>query len=321
MTHVIYRISDLTDYINWHYLFYAWGLSARMAAVVGVHECDACRRSWIQSFSAQDRPQATEAVKLFRDAQRMLARLAPYTSIHAAVEIYEANADGDDIVLYLPDSGQDQEKQIFKLPMLRQQQPDKDGFCWCLSDFIRPLEQGKRDRIGVFATTTRNEVPQVSQVTTLSHYFTDVKRDDSYVSMLLQTLSDRLAEAAAERLHQQVRTSLWGYAPDEHLTMQQLHAEEFQGIRPAVGYPSMPDTSMNCLIAQLLPFDEMGITLTEHGMMIPHASVSGLMIAHPQSHYFALGKITQEQLADYAHRRRMSPEDLKPYLAANLNHL
>lgn len=319
--HLIYRISDLTDYINWHYLFYAWGLSARMAAVAQVHGCDACRNSWIQTFPEADRPQAREAVRLFQDAQRMLARLAPYTSVHASVELYEANADGDDILLYLP-AGQDRGKeQTFRLPMLRQQRPDQDGYCWCLADFIRPVGQGKRDRIGLFATTTQSEPPVVSQATSLTRYLTDMDRDDSYVSMLRQTLSDRLAEAAAERLHQQVRTTLWGYAPDEHLTMEQLHAEAFQGIRPAVGYPSMPDTSLNRLLSQLLPFDEMGIRLTEHGMMIPHASVSGLMIAHPKSRYFSLGPISEEQIEDYARRRHMTVGQLKPYLAANLNHL
>jgi cobalamin-dependent methionine synthase I len=134
----------------------------------------------------------------------------------------------------------------------------------------------------------------------------------------VKTLSDRLAEATAEKLHETVRKTIWGYAPDEQLSIEQLHNEEFQGIRPAVGYPSLPDQSVNFLLDELLDMQQIGIHLTENGMMQPHASVSGLMLAHPASRYFSIGKIDEEQLHDYASRRRLPVEQMRKFLAANL---
>ena len=142
--------------------------------------------------------------------------------------------------------------------------------------------------------------------------------EDDYKRMLVQTLSDRLAEATAEKLHEDVRKKLWGYATDENLSIKDLHNEKYQGIRPAVGYPSLPDQSVNFLLDELLDMKQIGISLTENGMMKPHASVCGLMFAHPASRYFSIGKIGEDQLADYAARRGMSIEETKKFLAANL---
>ena len=132
--------------------------------------------------------------------------------------------------------------------------------------------------------------------------------------MLSQVLADRLAEGTAELMHLQVRRRYWGYAPDEDLSMKDIHAEHYQGIRPAVGYPSMPDTSMNFLLARIIDMKSIGIRLTESGMMQPHASVSGLMFAHPKARYFDLGKIGEDQLRDYAHRRGLPVEMMRKYL-------
>jgi cobalamin-dependent methionine synthase I len=134
----------------------------------------------------------------------------------------------------------------------------------------------------------------------------------------VQTLADRLAEATAVRLHEQVRKEFWGYAPNEKLSIRQLHNEEFQGIRPAVGYPSLPDQSVNFILDELLDMAQIGINLTENGMMMPHASVSGLMLAHPASRYFSVGKIDEEQLKDYASRRGMPVEEMRRFLGANI---
>ena len=136
--------------------------------------------------------------------------------------------------------------------------------------------------------------------------------------MMAQLLADRLAEATAERLHEQVRKQLWGYAPDERLSIVEMQQERFQGIRPAVGYPSLPDASLNFLLDRLLGFRQIGITLTESGAMRPHASVSGLMMAHPEARYFALGKIGQDQLRDYARRRGLPVETMRKFLSSNL---
>ncbi len=153
--------------------------------------------------------------------------------------------------------------------------------------------------IGLFATTT-------------SPFWVDEKG----ASLQFSTLSDRLAEATAEKMHEEVRKHHWGYAKDEQLTMRELHEERFQGIRPAVGYPSLPDQSINFLIGELLPLSEIGITLSENGAMSPHCSVSGLMFAHPKAHYFSVGSISEEQLLDYASRRGITLDQAKKFLAA-----
>ena len=191
--------------------------------------------------------------------------------------------------------------------MLRQQTPMESGQPnLCMADFVRPQNsEGITDRVGVFAATVDKSM-EVSC------------RDDGYVHMLMQTLADRLAEATAEKMHQEVRTRYWGYAPDENLTMEQLHREDFQGIRPAVGYPSMPDTSLNFLLDRLIDFSSVGIRLTESGMMMPHASVSGLMLAHPGARYFNLGRIDETQLRDYARRRGVPVELMRRFLAGCL---
>lgn len=142
--------------------------------------------------------------------------------------------------------------------------------------------------------------------------------DDPYNRMMAQLLADRLAEAAAERLHEVVRKEIWGYAKDEQLTIPEMLQERFQGIRPAVGYPSLPDASMNFVIDNLLQFSQIGITLTESGAMRPHASVSGLMISHPEARYFTVGKIGEDQLVDYARRRQLPVDTVRKFLSANL---
>ena len=214
---------------------------------------------------------------------------------HSAFGLFEANGDMDDIVI-----------GDTRLPMLRQQRKADDGEPnMCLADFVRPLSQGIPDHIGVFATSIDSAV---------EHDFCD----DDFQRMLAQTLADRLAEATAEVLHLQVRRSLWGYAPDEQLSIEQLLREEFQGIRPAVGYPSMPDTSINFIIDRLIDIKRIGIRLTESGAMKPHASVSGLMFAHPKARYFDIGKIDEEQLRDYAQRRHTPVELMRRFLAVRL---
>jgi len=186
--------------------------------------------------------------------------------------------------------------------MLRQQRPDPgSGYCLCLADFLLPLESGKTDKIGVFAVTVDSEMEHSGD-------------GDPYRRMLAQTLSDRLAEATAEKLHEEVRRKYWGYAPEEHLSIAEMHQEKFQGIRPAVGYPSMPDVSINFLIDSLLRMDEIGIRLTQSGMMIPHASVSGLMLAHPKARYFNIGTTGSDQLADYARRRNMNINEIRRFI-------
>ena len=142
--------------------------------------------------------------------------------------------------------------------------------------------------------------------------------DDPYRHMLVQTLCDRLAEATAERLHEEVRKKWWGYAPDEDLTPEDMFQCRFTGIRPAVGYPSLPDQSVNFLLDELTDFKAIGIRLTENGAMLPHGSVSGLMLAHPKATYFAVGKIGKDQFQDYVSRRGLDEARMRQFLRANL---
>lgn len=239
--------------------------------------------------------------KMKQEALQMLASWEEKYHTHAIFRLFEVCSEGDDLIFFLSGTR-------FRFPMLRQQHPSAPGEPnLCLADFIRPLSQGIRDQVGVFCTSVDGTI-----IDEYSH--------DDYLNMMAQTLSDRLAEATAEKLHEEVRRdrAYWGYAPDENLTIEQQHREEYQGIRPAIGYPSLPDTSANFLIDQLIDMKQAGIRLTETGMMTPHASVSGFMFAHPKSHYFELGKIGDDQLRDYARRRGVPVELMRRFLQSSL---
>lgn len=290
-----YKIHEVTPYINWLYFFHAWGFQPRFAQIANIHGCDACRAVWLASFPEEERAKASEAMQLFKEANRMLNLLDERIHVQTAFRLCHANADGDNLLL---------DGLLF--PLLRQQTPQPDNRPYlCLSDFVRPLSGGTPDTVGVFASSVPAETEELY-------------RDDPYKHLLLQTLSDRLAEAATEKMHEYVRREAWGYASEEHLTIPELLQEKWQGIRPAVGYPSLPDQSVNFLLNELLDMGRIGITLTEHGAMHPHASVSGLMISHPAARYFSVGAIGEDQLTDYARRRNLPVEVMKKFLAGNL---
>jgi cobalamin-dependent methionine synthase I len=264
---VTYTPLELKPYINWTFFYLAWRVP----------------------------PKSDEAQQLRQDAEQLLAEWDALTQVRAIFRLCQANADGDNLLI----------EQV-RIPLLRQQTPHADGSPYlCLSDFVRPLEAGIPDAVGVFAVTCGTEAEQ--------RY-----ADDPYRKLMAQSLADRLAEAGTEKLHETVRREAWGYAPDENLSAEELLKEKYQGIRPAVGYPSLPDQSVNFLLHQLLPVEEIGITFTENGAMNPHASVCGLMLAHPASRYFMVGKIGEDQLQDYARRRGMTPQEMRKFLAANL---
>ena len=289
-----YRIHEVSEYINWIYFFHAWGFQPRYAAIANIHGCDACRALWLANFPENERAKAAEAMQLFKEANRMLSRLDKDYQTHAIFRLMEANSEENDIWL-----------EGVRFPLLRQQTVKEGEPYLCLSDFIRPLSSGIKDRIGLFATSVDADMQNLFP-------------DDNYQQLLVQTLADRLAEATAEKMHETIRKEIWAYAPDEDLSIRQLHNEEYQGIRPAVGYPSLPDQSVNFLLDELLDMQQIGIRLTENGMMQPHASVSGLMFAHPASRYFSIGKIDEQQLNDYAIRRGISPDEMRKFLGANL---
>ena len=262
-----YSIADVVPYINWIYFFHAWGMSGKPDS---------------------------EKQKLKEEGLAMLQKHQNDYRTHAVVELFEANSDGDDIVVQTGDGP-------CRLPMLRQQNALPS---LCLADFVRPCSSGIADRIGLFAASVDRGME------------TDFGQDP-YEQMMMQLLADRLAEATVERLHEEVRKSLWGYAPDEQLSIDDMLTERFRGIRPAVGYPSLPDTSLNFVLDTLLHLSQIGIRLTENGAMRPHASVSGLMMAHPQARYFDIGPIGSDQLADYARRRGVPEALMRKFLKTN----
>ncbi|MDR3652934.1 MAG: vitamin B12 dependent-methionine synthase activation domain-containing protein [Paludibacter sp.] len=294
------NLRDIAPFIDWGFFFMAWRMSGKYEGIETACDCESCKVGWLQQFLPQERPKAEEALKLFKDAQEMLREMLDDKIVHinASFGVFEGFAKDDDI--YIKSAN-----QTITIPTLRQQHPSTDGFCYSLADFVAPED----DYVGAFATT-------IQGVEAYAETFE--KDDDVYHSILAKTLSDRLAEAAAEWLHWKVRKEYWGYAADEILSIKDMLKTKYSGIRPAVGYPSLPDQSIIFALEPLLKFNEIGIELTENGAMFPNASVCGLYFAHPQSKYFMIGKIDENQFADYARRSNKSPDVLRKWMAANL---
>lgn len=308
-----YRIAEVRPYICWPYFYHAWGV----AGIRGGGSPEG-----LNTLTA-------ERENLWADAQRMLNELEERVQTQALFVLHEAYGEGDDIVLVKDN------RELARLPMLRQQSSAAPQLC--LADFLLPRGEAPtgsllpKGEAPIGSLLPKAKAPTDSQLpignaptdsafchlglfaATVSSTFVDEATDD-YRRMLAQTLADRLAEATAEVLHEQVRRTYWGYAPHERLSVDELHREAFQGIRPAVGYPSLPDMSLNFLLDDLLDMQQVGIRLTESGMMCPHASVSGLMFAHPKARYFDVGRIGDDQLADYARRRGLPADDLRRFL-------
>ena len=290
-TRLTYDIDTIRSYINWPYFYHACQMKD---------------------------PEGKK--KLRQEAEEVLDRLAPRYHTYALFAIVAAYSEGDDIMVVggrgkMDDGRGKMDDVIGRIPCLRQQQVDSHFLC--LADFIAPKPS--------CPATLSYKTPVTTIGNTIGLFATSVDHglesdfdSDPYMKMMVQLLADRLAEATAERMHEEVRKDYWGYAPDEQLSMDDLHMEHFQGIRPAVGYPSLPDTSLNFVLDQLIDMKQIGIRLTENGAMKPHASVSGLMLAHPKARYFNIGKIGTDQLNDYARRRGLPMELMRRFLAANL---
>lgn len=310
-----YYLRNLTPLVNWKYFLNAWGLPPRYAAVAEVHGCPACRQAWASTFAeGAERERAYEAIRLYEGALSLLQRLDISHRAYSRFGLFDAWSEGDDIILSLPGSETERPQRpahLLRLPMLRQQHVAHAGDPYlCLSDFLRPRERFQKgdiaSQIGIFCCTVHRTDGQVDEPA------------DDYQRLLYQTVCDRLVEAASEELHAEIRRSLWGFAPDEALSPADMWAGRFQSIRPAVGYPALPDHSLIFLLDKALRFDRAGIRLTESGMMWPHSSVAALVFAHPQARYFGVGRISEEQLHDYARRRGLPAQELRKYLVKNL---
>ena len=246
------------------------------------------------------------ARSLFEDARKMLDKLIVEGSLKASavLGIFKANSLGDDISI---DNGE------YTFRTLRQQtKKASSAKNMALSDFIAPKESGVQDYIGCFAVTAGLGMEEILEKFEKEH--------DDYQAIMIKALADRLAEALAEMLHQKVRKEIWGYSPDENLENKDLIGEKYIGIRPAPGYPACPDHLEKKTIFKLLEAEKIGMKLTENLAMYPASSVSGYYFAHPESKYFGLGKISEDQVEDYSQRKGISKVEAEKWLRPSLNY-
>ncbi|HEX6635169.1 MAG TPA: methionine synthase [Usitatibacter sp.] len=290
-----YPLEKLVPFLDWGPFFQTWDLAGRYPDIL------------------QDPVVGEAARNVFRDGQAMLERIVRgrWLTANGVFGLWPANAAGDDIEIY---AGDKRDGVLATWHNLRQQNEKPAGNPnQCLADFVAPRDSGLPDHIGAFAVTAGLGVEaKVKEF---------LAANDDYSAILVKALADRLAEAFAEHLHWLVRTDYWGYAPDEKLSSEELVAEKYRGIRPAPGYPACPDHTEKADLFRLLDATaNAGIELTDSFAMMPPASVSGFYIAHPESRYFAVGKLEKDQVADYAHRKGMDLAVMERWLASILNY-
>jgi 5-methyltetrahydrofolate--homocysteine methyltransferase len=285
-----FDLAELSKYIDWTFFFFAWKLSGKYPAIF------------------DDPVKGTEARKLFDDAQQYLGEIINNKLLTAkgVFGLYPAVSEGDDIRI-IDDHDRKSTKNVLKF-LRNQEQKEKGIPNLCLADFVAPEATGLSDHIGLFVVTAALDEQALKKY-----------KDDDYAIIMIRILSDRLAEAAAELLHEMVRKDYWGYAPDENLSYDDLFKLKYKGIRPAPGYPACPDHTEKGIIFDILEAERIiGAQLTENFAMIPPASVSGYIFSHPASSYFNIGKIGHDQLKDYALRKNMTSDEAARWLAPNL---
>ena len=290
-----YPIAELVDYIDWTPFFAAWELTGRYPAIL------------------TDPVVGEAATRLHEDAEQMLADIVRHRWLRASgvVGLFPAASVGDDLVVYTDER---REEALLTIPQLRQQGQHRPGVPHrCLADYVAPADSGVPDYLGAFAVTAG-----LGAADRVDAFKAD---GDDYRAILLESLADRLAEAFAERLHQLVRTRLWGYVPQERLENPELIAERYTGIRPAPGYPACPDHTAKTALWHLLDVEAAtGMQLTESMAMWPGASVSGWYFAHPQAQYFVVGRIGRDQVTDYAARKGWSTQQAEQWLSPILGY-
>ncbi len=289
-----YDFAELARYIDWTPFFQTWEMKGRFPAIL------------------EDEKQGEAARALWEDAQAMLKRIIDerWFQAKAVIGFWPANAVGDDIRLY---TGESRTEALATFHGLRQQLSKRDGRPnLCLSDFVAP-EGTKPDWLGAFVVTAGIGEDRIAD---------KLKgRNDDYSSIMAKALADRLAEAFAERMHERVRREFWAYAPDEPYAPDELHGEPYDGIRPAPGYPAQPDHTEKATLFSLTEATRrIGVQLTESYAMWPGASVSGLYLSHPDSHYFGVAKVERDQVEDYARRKGMDIREVERWLAPILNY-
>ncbi|MBE7175848.1 MAG: methionine synthase [Mucilaginibacter polytrichastri] len=285
-----YPLENLVDYIDWTPFFHTWELRGSYPRIL------------------DDKTYGVEATRLFNDAKAMLGEVVEKKKLKAKAIIgfWKANAVEDDVVIS-PDSG----PRTFHF--LRQQAEKAKGEpYYALSDFVAQKNTGVQDHFGGFVVTAGVGLDELAAEYEARH--------DDYSSIMIKAIADRLAEAFAEKMHEEVRKTHWGYAKDEQLDSTELIREKYQGIRPAPGYPACPDHTEKSTLFELLDADRIGVELTESFAMYPASSVSGFYFAHPESRYFNVGKIGKDQIEEYAHRKQLPVAEIEKWLAPNLNY-
>ncbi|GAA5190387.1 methionine synthase [Ferrimonas gelatinilytica] len=291
-----YPLTDLVDRIDWTPFFRSWGLHGKYPQIF------------------KNPTVGEEAQELYDNAQLMLKQIieARWLTAAAVIGLFPANTcdNHDDIALY---SDEQRSEELLRLHMLRQQVERIDNNNFALSDFVAPRSSGKVDYMGAFAVTAGIGID--------AHVQRFEQAGDDYSAIMLKSLADRLAEAFAERMHERVRKEFWGYAADEQLDNEALIREKYKGIRPAPGYPACPDHTEKGLLWQLLePEKHIGLRITENFAMYPTAAVSGWYFAHPESRYFGVTDIGQDQVEDYAERTGMTVAEAQKWLAPILSY-
>ncbi|MGP6466518.1 methionine synthase [Pantoea agglomerans] len=287
-------IETLRNYIDWTPFFMTWSLAGKYPRIM------------------EDEVVGEEAQRLFADANAMLDKLSQQSLLkpRGVVGIFPANRVGDDIHLY---SDERRDEILCVSHHLRQQTEKTDFANYCLADFVAPKSSGKADYLGAFAVTGGLEEDALAEAYDRQH--------DDYNKIMVKALADRLAEAFAEYLHERVRKVIWGFAPNENLSNEELIRENYQGIRPAPGYPACPEHTEKAAIWRLLAVEEQtGMKLTESFAMWPGAAVSGWYFSHPDSRYFAVAQIQRDQVEDYAARKGMPVMEVERWLAPNLGY-
>jgi 5-methyltetrahydrofolate--homocysteine methyltransferase len=290
-----FPLADIKEYISWVFFFIVWQMRGKFPDLL------------------DDPKIGKEARKLFDDARQLLDRIIREKLLTArgVAGIFPANSAGDDIEIYADET---RKEVIARFINLRNQEKKTDGSPnLCLADFIAPRSSGIPDYLGAFAVTTGLGIEKI-----VAEF---EKNLDDYQGIMTKALADRLAEAFTELLHEKIRKELWGYAPEESLSLDEMLLEHYRGIRPAFGYPACPDHSEKETLFRLLDAEKnTGISLTESFSMYPAASVSGLLFAHPESRYFFVGNISRDQVEDYALRKKVNPEKVESWLPVNLNY-
>lgn len=287
-------LDELIPFIDWTFFLFAWDIRGKYPQVL------------------KDPVRGEEAGKLVEDGREMLEWLKNDKRLRTqgVFGIFPARAENEDIHIY---ESQDSEKRISSLLHLRNQEVKTDGPNYCLSDFIAPVNSGKTDYIGMFAVTAGLDLESI-----VAEFEAE---NDDYSAIMVKILADRLAEAFAEYLHYRVRKEFWAYVPEEDLPMSAILREDYQGTRPATGYPACPDHLEKLTIFELLEVQKRtGIKLTETLAMTPGASVAGLYFSHPDSRYFNVGKISSDQIHDYAAKRGLAIDIVEKHLINNLNY-